>query len=177
MEFLDQFVPVYTLAEKRVGAASTMGPGGRPLGLGGVARLLRAFPHGWSVFAMGGDGSSACVRTQATEPTYAELNDIFTKSEFSLRARRAGDISQEDALAAQAAAEAKGAGAAARDWALASAVEVSAAVRSGALKAADVELLDKSALRSALMALDLPSAGKQQDLKERLRAALEQPRE
>jgi hypothetical protein len=80
MSFLDTFVPTYTLSEKRVGAASTLGPSGKPLGLGGVARLLRAYPGEWGVFAMGGDGSSDCVRTQAEEPTYNELKDVRARA-------------------------------------------------------------------------------------------------
>ncbi len=178
MDFLDTFVPSYTLAEKRIGAASTLGPGGAPLGLGGVARLLRAYPAEWSVHAMGGDGSSDCVRVQASEPSYAELKDLFSRVELSLRARRTGDVSQETALAAAATADAAAGGAAGarRDWALASAAEVTAAVRSGSLSLADVDALEKSGLRSALIALDAPSAGKLQDLRERLRAALSSPR-
>ena len=58
------------------------------------------------------------------------------------------------------------------NWALVSAAEVAAAVRAGALAPADVDALDKAALRSALLALSLPSAGKLQDLRDRLRAAL-----
>jgi hypothetical protein len=101
---------------------------------------------------------------------------IFTRPEWSLRARRSGDVSQEAALEAAAARGSAAAGgaaaAAATNWALVSAAEVTAAVRAGALSPADVDALDKSALRSALLALDLPSAGKQQDLRDRLRAAL-----
>jgi hypothetical protein len=101
-------------------------------------------------------------------PCFATQRQLFTRVEFSLKARRAGDVSQEDALAAAAAAEAGSSGsggggvAQKKDWALVSAVEVTAAVRSGALKPADVESLDKSALRSALIALGVPSAGKLQ---------------
>jgi hypothetical protein len=170
-EFLNTFAPVYTLQEKRIGAASTVGPNGRPLGLGGVARLLRSAPNGWSVFAMGGDGSSACVIVQFGEPTYAELAALFTRTDLSLRQRRAGDMSQEEALEAQAAGGS--AVAASVDWALVSAVEVSAAVRAGALGPAAVDALDKSALRAALLALELPTAGKQEDLRKRLRAGLQ----
>jgi len=170
-EFLNTFAPVYTLQEKRIGAASTVGPNGRPLGLGGVARLLRSAPNGWSVFAMGGDGSSAVVRVQDVEPTYPELAALFTRTDLSLRQRRAGDMSQEEALEAQAAGGS--AVAASVDWALVSAVEVSAAVRAGALGPAAVDALDKSALRAALLALELPTAGKQEDLRKRLRAGLQ----
>ena len=169
-DFLNTFTPVFTLQERRVGAASTVAPDGRALGLGGVARLLRAAPHGWSIFAMGGDGSAACVRVQPTEPTYAELAAIFTRTDLSLRQRRAGDMSQEAALEASAGAATGGAG---TDWALVSAAEVAAAVRAGALKPDDCDALDKSALRSALLALQLPTAGKQADLRERLRQGLQ----
>jgi hypothetical protein len=100
----------------------------------------------------------------------ARHRQLFTRVEFSLRARRAGDVSQEDALAAAAAAEASAGGGGGssggasqkKDWALVSAVEVNAAVRSGALTVDDVDSLDKSALRSALIALGAPSAGKLQ---------------
>ena len=84
--------------------------------------------------------------------------------------RRAGDMSQEAALEASAGAAAGGAG---TDWALVSAAEVAAAVRAGALKPDDCDALDKSALRSALLALQLPTAGKQADLRERLRQGLQ----
>jgi hypothetical protein len=96
---------------------------------------------------------------------------LFTRTDLSLRQRRAGDMSQEEALEAQAAGGS--AVAASVDWALVSAVEVSAAVRAGALGPAAVDALDKSALRAALLALELPTAGKQEDLRKRLRAGLQ----
>ncbi len=161
MSFLDTFAPAYTLQEKRIGAASTLGAGGKPAGIGGVARILRAYPGDWQVFAMGGDGSAACIRVQPDEPTYAQLNELFTKTEYSLAARRRGAVSQEGALE-QAVAGTR------MDWSIASAAEVAAAVRARTLSERDVDALDKSGLRSALTELNLPTAGKVNDLRARL---------
>ena len=35
------------------------------MGTGGVARLLKTHGGQWQVFAMGGDGSSECIRVEA----------------------------------------------------------------------------------------------------------------
>ena len=62
-DFLETFEAAYSLREVRVGAASTRDPAtGDFMGSGGVARLLKTHGGQWQVFAMGGDGSSECVR-------------------------------------------------------------------------------------------------------------------
>lgn len=113
-----------------------------------------------------------------TRARSARSSQVFSRPSLSLRARRVGDVSQEQALEAAAAAGGKTDAAAApaasaADWALASAAEVSAAVRAKALRPADVDALDKPALRTALTALGLPTSGKLADLRDRLRAGLE----
>lgn len=41
--------------------------------MGGVARVLKAYPGPWEIFAMGGDGSSELVTSSAETPKYQEL--------------------------------------------------------------------------------------------------------
>ena len=93
MDFLQTFESTYSLTEYRVGAAATRDParGGDYMGVGGVARVLKTHDGTWQTFAMGADGSSECVRADATEPTYEYLEkDVFTKFEYSLAGRRSG---------------------------------------------------------------------------------------
>ena len=57
-----------------------------------------------------------------------------------------------------------------------SSAEVTTAVRAGLISEADVEKMDKSALRAALAAFDQPASGKVADLRKRLVVAMEQGR-
>ena len=228
MDFLDTFEKTYSLTELRIGAASTRDPaaGGDFMGTGGVARILKTHGGQWQVFAMGGDGSSECIRIEAEEPTYDYLKTVFVKPEYSLKQRRQGvGPSQEKRLEAAAAARLDSfdesssssssspkrttAGAVSVDiagarggeegkaveevfaekmkadkkkvrkstfdWAIASTAEISAAVRAKALTADDCDQLDKSGLRSALTALGLPTSGKLEAMRTRLRNALLAP--
>jgi hypothetical protein len=58
------------------------------------------------------------------------------------------------------------------DWSIASSAEIAASVRVKAIRARDVDAFDKTGLRSALTALGLPTSGKVEGLRERLREAL-----
>lgn len=251
MDFLDTFETTYSMTELRIGAASTRDPaaGGDFMGTGGVARILKTHGGQWQVFAMGGDGSSECIRIEADEPTYDYLKTVFVKPEYSLKQRRQGvGPSLEQRLEAAAAArvsfdeDEEDAGSAAAeeekatssssssasssssssqlsstkttagavsvdiagarggeegkaveevfaekmkaekkrvkstfDWTIASTAEISAAVRAKALTADDCDQLDKSGLRSALTALGLPTSGKLEAMRTRLRNALLAP--
>ena len=183
-DFLDTFAPAFHLTETRVGAASTRDPakGGDYMGTGGVARILKTHGGAWQVFAMGGDGSSECVRVEPTRPGYEYLEkQVFVTPEYSLQARRSGDgPSLETRLETAAAARAEGQRSNddsavpddGFDWSIASVAEITAAVRARAITPADCEAMSKSGLRSALGALGLPSSGKLETLRERLREAL-----
>ena len=106
-DFLDTFETTYSLTEMRIGAASTRDPaaGGDFMGTGGVARILKTHGGQWQVFAMGGDGSSECIRVEEEEPTYDYLKTVFVKPEYSLKQRRQGvGPSMEQRLEAAAAA-------------------------------------------------------------------------
>lgn len=183
-DFLDTFEPSFSLTESRVGAAATRDParGGDYMGVGGVARVLKTHGGPWQVFAMGGDGSSECIRVEPTRPGYEYLEkQVFVTPEYSLQARRSGDgPSLETRLETAAAARAEGQRSNddsavpddGFDWSIASVAEITAAVRARAITPADCEAMSKSGLRSALGALGLPSSGKLETLRERLREAL-----
>mmetsp|Transcript_20068 Transcript_20068/g.68266 ORF Transcript_20068/g.68266 Transcript_20068/m.68266 type:complete len:369 (-) Transcript_20068:378-1484(-) len=172
-KFLAGFELTYSLYEKRIGAASTLDPArpGEYMGLGGVARVLKTAGGQWQVFAMGGDGSSECVAVLDGEPSYEYmLKEVFVKEEYSLKAKRGGEgvESQEVRLRGTAAGQMN----TRTDWSLKSAAEVAAALEAGTLTAEDVEAFDKNALRAALGACGLPTSGKVDALRERLRAAV-----
>jgi len=172
-DFLSTFEPTYSLAEYRVGAAATRDParGGDYMGVGGVARVLKTHGGGWQTFAMGADGSSECVVSGDAEPSYAYLEkEVFTRFEYSLAGRRVGAGPSLEARLESAASEAVGKGAI--DWSIASTAEITAAVRAEAIVAADVDALSKTGLRTALGALGLPTSGKLEAMRERLREAL-----
>ena len=180
--FLDTFAAVYSLTEKRVGAAATRDPanGGDFMGVGGVARVLKLLGSEYQVFAMGQDGSSECVCVVQETPTYEYLEkQVFTKREFSLLRRRGGESvgpSLEKRLE-RSALEARNAnahsdGASSMDWSIASVAEITAAVRVGAIGASDVAGFGKTGIRTALGALGLPTSGKLETMRERLREAL-----
>lgn len=181
MDFLNTFELSYSLTESRVGAAATRDParGGDYMGVGGVARVLKTHGGAWQVFAMGGDGSSECVRAETKAPDYEFLKSVFVTPEYSLRTRRSGaGPSLEARLESAATARSENGGAAASggadgfDWSIASVAEISAAVRAKALTSEDCDALGKSGLRSALSALGLPTSGKLEAMRERLREAL-----
>ena len=180
--FLDTFAAVYSLTEKRVGAAATRDPANRGdfMGVGGVARVLKLLGSEYQVFAMGQDGSSECVCVVQETPTYEYLEkQVFTKREFSLLRRRGGESvgpSLEKRLE-RSALEARNAnahsdGASSMDWSIASVAEITAAVRVGAIGASDVAGFGKTGIRTALGALGLPTSGKLETMRERLREAL-----
>lgn len=172
-DFLSTFEPTYSLAEYRVGAAATRDParGGDYMGVGGVARVLKTHGGGWQTFAMGADGSSECVVSDASEPTYNYLEkEIFTRFEYSLAGRRTGAGPSLESRLECAASEAAKDGSI--DWSIASTAEITAAVRAEAIAASDVDTLSKTGLRTALGAMGLPTSGKLEAMRERLREAL-----
>ena len=173
MDFLQTFESTYSLTEYRVGAAATRDParGGDYMGVGGVARVLKTHDSTWQTFAMGADGSSECVRADATEPTYEYLEkDVFTKFEYSLAGRRSGDTM--DSLETRLESAATEAMSGTIDWSIASTAEINAAVRADAIGSSDVAALSKTGLRTALGAMGLPTSGKLEAMRERLADAL-----
>jgi hypothetical protein len=173
MDFLQTFESTYSLTEYRVGAAATRDPvrGGDYMGVGGVARVLKTHDSAWQTFAMGADGSSECVRADATEPTYEYLEkDVFTKFEYSLAGRRSGDTM--DSLETRLESAATEAMSGTIDWSIASTAEINAAVRADAITSDDVAALSKAGLRTALGAMGLPTSGKLEAMRERLADAL-----
>jgi len=116
------------------------------------------------------------VRVEAAEPAYDYLaNDVFIVKEYSLLQRRSGagaGPSLETRLEATATARKDGSAAVGVDWSIASTAEISAAVRAKAITAGDCDALSKSGIRSALGALALPTSGKLETMRERLREVL-----
>lgn len=169
MDFLATFPLVFSLEERRIGAASTLDPATNDyMGIGGVARVLKVGENGpWEVFAMGGDGSSECIRVveDAEPPTYQYLESVFTKKEYSLLAKRQVGPSSEERLLMEAVAG----DVSSADWALKSAAEVAAAVGAGKLTDADINRLEAPALRAALAVFGVPTSGKVAALRERLK--------
>ena len=175
-DFLRTFESTYSLTESRVGAAATRDParGGDFMGVGGVGRILKTKTSAFQIFAMGQDGSSECVCVVPSEPSYAFLEkEVFIKEEYSLLRRRNGAEaggSLEARLESSAAAAADGG--TATDWTIASTAEINAAVRADAIGPADVDAFSKTGIRTALAALGLPTSGKVESMRERLREAL-----
>lgn len=178
MDFLGTFLDVYSLTESRIGAAATRDPakGGDFMGVGGVARVLKTNRSAYQVFAMGQDGSSECVCEVCEPPLYDFLEkEVFIKEEYSLLCRRSGDEagpSLEKRLERSVLEAAGTDGGSQIDWSIASTAEITAAVRARAIGANDVAGLDKTAIRTALGALGLPTSGKLETMRERLREAL-----
>ena len=176
-DFLRTFESTYSLTESRVGAAATRDParGGDFMGVGGVGRILKTKTSAFQIFAMGQDGSSECVCVVPSEPSYAFLEkEVFIKEEYSLLRRRNGAEaggSLEARLESSAAAAAADGGTA-TDWTIASTAEINAAVRADAIGPADVDAFSKTGIRTALAALGLPTSGKVESMRERLREAL-----
>ena len=176
-DFLRTFESTYALTESRVGAAATRDParGGDFMGVGGVGRILKTKTSAFQIFAMGQDGSSECVCVVPSEPSYAFLEkEVFIKEEYSLLRRRNGAEaggSLEARLESSAAAAAADGGTA-TDWTIASTAEINAAVRADAIGPADVDAFSKTGIRTALAALGLPTSGKVESMRERLREAL-----
>jgi len=181
MDFLGTFENSYSLTESRIGAAATRDParGGDFMGVGGVARILKTPRSAFQIFAMGQDGSSECVTSTSSEPSYDFLEkEVFIKDEYSLLRRRSGaeagpslETRLEMSAAAAATASTDGA-ASATDWSIASAAEIAAAVRADAIGPADVDGFSKTGIRTALDVLGLPTSGKLESVRERLREAL-----
>ena len=145
------------------------------MGVGGVGRILKTKTSAFQIFAMGQDGSSECVCVVPSEPSYAFLEkEVFIKEEYSLLRRRNGAEaggSLEARLESSAAAAAADGGTA-TDWTIASTAEINAAVRADAIGPADVDAFSKTGIRTALAALGLPTSGKVESMRERLREAL-----
>ena len=92
------------------------------------------------------------------------------RDRYSLAGRRTGAGPSLEARLECAASEAAKDGAI--DWSIASTAEITAAVRAEAIVASDVDALSKTGLRTALGALGLPTSGKLEGMRERLREAL-----
>ena len=171
-DFLSTFEPTYSLAEYRVGAAATRDParGGDYMGVGGVARVLKTHGGGWQTFAMGADGSSECVVSGDPNPRTRTSRRRSSRGS-SIRSRAGGERARVRRWRrGWSRRRVKRPGAI--DWSIASTAEITAAVRAEAIVASDVDALSKTGLRTALGALGLPTSGKLEAMRERLREAL-----
>jgi len=175
-DFVAKFDAVYSLTEQRIGAASTLDPAtGDYMGLGGVARILSCGTGQHQVFALGKDGSAECIATFPAPPEYKQLEEAFTTTRASLKKTRRGDgaESEEQRLKQTIGKQKTKAGTV--DWSLKSAAEIKAAVQAGSVDPADVMAWDKTALRAALSAWDLPAAGRVDALRKRVIDKMKNP--
>ena len=157
-DFLARFAPTYSLEEYRVGSPGTLNPvtmeaGG---GTGGVVRVLRCYPGDWHVYLVGQAGGTIPLGSFTSEPTYQQLGDAIA----AYVARGGSTIPSKVAKAAAAGQEQEGG---AREGA-----------ESDRLTASQVDALDKKTIRLCLSRLGLPTSGKLDTLKQRLKDALEQ---
>jgi len=182
-EFVAKFKSVYSLTEQRIGAASTLDPATNDyMGLGGVARILFAYPGPRQVFAIGKDGSSDMLATFPSVPEYKQLEDVFQTSRASLnKTRRAdGEESEEQRLETMIQKEKiqtkiQKASEATVDWSLKSGAEINAAIQAGSVGPEDVLVWDKGALRAALGAWNLPQSGNLVTLRGRVIQKMKNP--
>ena len=172
-DFLSTFEPTYSLAEYRVGAAATRDPArvettwasaasrgcSRPTGVGG--RRSR-----WARTAAASVWFPTRPNPRTRTSRRRSSRGSSTRSRGGERARVRRSRRGWSAAASEAAKDG------AIDWSIASTAEITAAVRAEAIAASDVDTLSKTGLRTALGALGLPTSGKLEAMRERLREAL-----
>ena len=144
------------------------------MGVGGVGRILKTKTSAFQIFAMGQDGSSECVCVVPSEPSYAFLEkEVFIKEEYSLcaagTARRRGPAWRRGWSPRRRRRRTAGRR---RTGPSRPTAEINAAVRADAIGPADVDAFSKTGIRTALAALGLPTSGKVESMRERLREAL-----
>eukprot|EP00252_Welwitschia_mirabilis_P023727 TRINITY_DN6784_c0_g1_i7.p1 TRINITY_DN6784_c0_g1~~TRINITY_DN6784_c0_g1_i7.p1 ORF type:complete len:266 (+),score=73.14 TRINITY_DN6784_c0_g1_i7:356-1153(+) len=142
--FLGTFEPVYGLLEQRIGEASNIVSGS-----GGVVRILRCYPSQWHVYLMSWDGTSHLIGTTEKQPTYRELEQLVAEARkripWKLPPRIAGGSQPAPPPLPKSLA--------------------------GFLSDEEIDKMDKVSLRQALAARELPTSGKLEALKERLKKA------
>ncbi|OAE22787.1 hypothetical protein AXG93_2035s1710 [Marchantia polymorpha subsp. ruderalis] len=140
-EFVNTFEKTYVLLEMRVGEASNI-----VSGTGGVVRILKCYPRNWEVYLMAWDGTSELIADTPTQPAYKELEQIVTEARKRIPWKAPPRIlgGSEPAPPPLPAS------------------------LSGALSVEQIDEMDVTAVRRALMALGLPSSGRLSTLKERL---------
>lgn len=146
-DFVNTFEPTYLLLEQRIGEASNVISGS-----GGVVRLLKCFPQDWHVYLMAWDGSSDLIGLQANQPTYKELEKLVSEARKSIPWKAPPRMLGGSEPAPPPLPRSL----------------------SDPLSDQEIDEMDKSELRRALMALKLPSSGKLETLRERLKEAQSQ---
>lgn len=144
-EFLNTFESTYILLEQRIGEASNVVGGGS----GGVVRLLKCFPEDWHVYLMAWDGTSDLIGLTSEQPTYKELEKLVEEARKNIpwkgAPRMLGGSEPAPPPLPKSLAE--------------------------PLAHHEIEGMDKAELRRALMALNLPTSGKLETLRDRLKEA------
>lgn len=144
-EFLNTFESTYILLEQRIGEASNVVGGGS----GGVVRLLKCFPEDWHVYLMAWDGTSDLIGLTSEQPTYKELEKLVEEARKNIPwkgvPRMLGGSEPAPPPLPKSLAE--------------------------PLAHLEIEGMDKAELRRALMALNLPTSGKLETLRDRLKEA------
>ncbi|KAG6546740.1 hypothetical protein Mapa_011929 [Marchantia paleacea] len=140
-EFVKTFEKTYVLLELRVGEASNI-----VYGTGGVVRILKCYPRNWEVYLMAWDGTSELISDTPTQPSYRDLEQLVTEARKRIPWKAPPRIlgGSEPAPPPLPAS------------------------LSGALSVEQIDEMDVTAVRRALMALGLPSSGRLSTLKERL---------
>ncbi|KAH7447390.1 hypothetical protein KP509_01G104600 [Ceratopteris richardii] len=144
-EFLNSFESTYILLEQRIGEASNVVAGGA----GGVVRLLKCFPEDWHVYLMAGDGSSDLIGCQAQQPTYKELEVLVAEARKTIPWKQYPRMLGGSEPAPPPLPKSL----------------------SGPLDDDAIEQMDKMELRRALIALNLPTSGRLDTLRQRLKEA------
>ncbi|GLJ28600.1 hypothetical protein SUGI_0563590 [Cryptomeria japonica] len=143
-EFLASFEPVYVLLEQRVGEASNI-----LSGVGGVVRILRFYPSDWQIYLMAWDGTSDLIGTTEKQPTYKELEKFVVEARkripWKAPPRMVGGSEPAPPPLPKS--------------------------LSRLLSDEEINEMDKISLRQALIARELPTSGKIETLKERLKDA------
>lgn len=168
LDFLAQFLPTYSLKERRIGSPGTIDTvTGTRFGSGGVVRVLRRAPGRYEAYATSADGSSQMMASSEEEPSYEQLDSMITAGRkrqlpiFKI-ARLATYVYADDGPAG-----AGGGPAAPRVDPVAAAG--GDAGGGGGLTESDIEALDAASLRRLLAAAGEPTSGKISRLRERLR--------
>lgn len=143
-EFLATFEPVYVLLEQRIGEASNIVSGS-----GGVIRILRCYPSDWNIFLMAWDGTSDLIGTTTKQPTYKELEQLVAEARKRIPWKAPPRIAGGSEPAPPPLPESL----------------------SRFLSHEEIDQMDKILLRQALIARELPTSGRIDTLKERLKSA------
>eukprot|EP00884_Botryococcus_braunii_P021948 jgi/Botrbrau1/8437/Bobra.0237s0056.1 len=159
MDFLDTFLESYSLIEQRIGNPGSVDPAtNERYTSGAVVRILRCWPGNYEVFVMAPNGSRQRLAEFKKPPTYGELDEKIRSG------RKAGleifKIARKSSAKFSDGSEV-----------LEEVVVVAADGAGGSLSAAQVDAMDGAALRKLLVAKGLPSSGKLDKLRARVKEA------